>query len=191
MVEQRQNVAKNSQNQLMRRGQPIYETNPSMSSALPIKVKVKKPSSIGHSYMLSRDGDVLAEGSLAFIEEQEVDTEQFVKMYLAGIRQYGELTKAGMTMFEYIYIQMSGIDAKDKDTVPINYLLAQRWMEKLNRRTYERGISELLEKGFIFRTLMADSYFVNVRYMFNGDRIILAKSYRRKKTIEQSQLDSD
>jgi hypothetical protein len=165
---------------IQKRGHQLYETNPSLSSTLPVKVKSKKPSKMGESYMISRDGQILAEGALAFVEEQEVDTEQFVKIYLAGIRQYGELSKAGATMFEYIYEQMSGKNGKDKDTVPINYLLAQRWREELSRRTYDRGISELLEKNFIFRTLMSDSYFVNVRYMFNGDRIVLAKSYRRK-----------
>jgi hypothetical protein len=180
MAEKRQDENKDKPKQLTRRGHPIYESNPSLSSSLPVKVKSKKPSKMGESYMISKDGEVLAEGALAFVEEQEVDTEQFVKIYLAGIRQYGELSKAGATMFEYVYDQMSGKEGKDRDTVPINYLLAKRWREELSQRTYERGVSELLEKGFIFRTLMADSYFVNVRYMFNGDRIILAKSYRRK-----------
>jgi hypothetical protein len=181
-----QNLSDNK-TKVEKRGHQLYESNPSLSASLPIKVKSKKPSKMGQSYMISRDGEVLAEGAIAFVEEHEVDTEQFVKIYLAGIRQYGQLTKSGATMFEYIYEQMSGKDAKDKDTVAVNYLLAQRWRESLSRRTYDRGISELLDKNFIFRTFMSDSYFVNVRYMFNGDRMVLAKSYRRKsvKNIDQ------
>lgn len=180
-----------NQVKIEKRGHQLYESNPSLSTSLPIKIKSKKPSKMGESYMMSKDGEVLAEGAIAFVEDHPVDTEQFVKIYLAGIRQYGALSKSGAAMFEYVYEQISGKDSKDKDTVAINYLLTQRWRDSLSRRTYDRGMSELLDKGFIFRTLMADSYFVNVRYMFNGDRILLAKSYYRKKTIEQSQLDSD
>ena len=174
-----------------RRGHLIYESNPSADYTLPVRVKSKKPSKIGDSYVISRDGEVLANGAMAFVEETEVDTEHFLKIYLAGIRQYGQLSQSGATLFEYVYRELSGKDGKDKDTVVINYLLAQRWMESLSRRTYDRGLKELLDKEFIFRSLSTDNFYVNIRYMFNGDRLVIAKAYRRKKTNIQAQLNSD
>ena len=174
-----------------RRGYPIYESNPSADYTLPVRVKSKKPSKIGDSYVISRDGEVLANGAMAFVEETEVDTEHFLKIYLAGIRQYGQLSQSGATLFEYVYRELSGKYGKDKDTVVINYLLAQRWMESLSRRTYDRGLKELLDKEFIFRSLSTDNFYVNIRYMFNGDRLVIAKAYRRKKTNIQAQLNSD
>ena len=61
----------------------------------------------------------------------------------------------------------------------LSYLLARRWKPDLAERTYFRGMHELLAKDFIFRTLAADVYFVNVRFMFNGDRMVLGQAYRR------------
>lgn len=182
----------NNEDKLTRRGHPIYESNPSLSSSLPVKVKHKDPSDLGTAYRISRDtGEIVAHGAIGFWEEQEVDSEQFVKIYIAGIRQYGQLSKSGATMFEYVYNEISGKNGKDKDTVAINYLLAQRWLDSLSRRTYERGIKELLDKDFIFRSLTSEIYFVNVRYMFNGDRLMMAKVYQRKETNIQVQLPSD
>jgi hypothetical protein len=178
MSDTQKNTVPNAQ--LTRRGYPIYDFNPSLLDSLPTRIKPKKPSIMGESYMMSKDNEILARGAMAFVEEQEVDNEQFVKIYLAGIRQYGQLSKSGAIMFEYVYRDLSGQTGKGRDTVAINYLLAQRWMESLTRRTYERGIKELLDKNFIFRSLTSDHYFVNVRYMFNGDRLILAKQYIRK-----------
>ena len=171
-----------------RRGHPIYESNPSADYRLSVRVKPKRSSRIGESYVISRDGEILANGAMAFVEEKEVDTEQFVKIYLAGIRQYGQLSQSGATLFEYVYRELSGKDNKDKDTVIINYLLAQRWMESLSRRTYDRGLKELLDKEFIFRSLSTDNFYVNIQYMFNGDRLVIAKAYRREGTNTQAQF---
>ena len=164
------------------RGHPLYRVNPSLSQSLPVKVKHKKPLNMSSAYKIVHDtGEIIAQGAIGFWEEQEVDTEQFVKIYLAGIKQYGSLTKAGAKLFEYVYKEMSGHNSKDTDTVIITLNLVRDWNPKLAKTTYYRGLSELLDQGFLFRYYGSeDLYFVNVRYMFNGDRIVLAKSYRRK-----------
>jgi hypothetical protein len=172
------------------RGHPVYKTNPSLSDALPIKIKSKKPSVMGEAYMVSPGtGEIVAKGAFGFIEEQEVDTERFVKIYLAGIRQYGRLTKAGALLFEFVYESMSGRKAKDKDTITISLALAQEWNSKLAKTTYYRGLNELLDQGFLFRSYdSTDHYFVNVRFMFNGDRVVLVQSYRLKKANTHDDL---
>lgn len=176
--------------QLTRYGHPIYEANPSLSNAFPVRIKASKPSKMGGAYMVAPGtGEVVGRGAFAFVEEKEVDSEEFVKIYLAGIRQYGELSKAGALLFEFVYKEISGKNSKDKDTVTLNFLLAQRWKEDLSRRTYERGMNELLEKGFLYRSLAADMYFVNVRFMFNGDRMVLVQSYRRKGSVSATQTE--
>ncbi len=174
------------------RGHPTYKINPSIAGNLPVKVKQNKPSRMGGAYVISKDGDILADGGIAFIEEQEIDSEQFVKIYLEGIRQYGQLSKAGAKLFEYVYKEMSGHKAKDKDTITISLHLAQEWFPKLAKPTYYRGLAELLDQGFLFRSYASiDLYFVNILYMFNGDRLVLAKAYRRVETTTPAQLDSD
>lgn len=129
-------------------------------------------------------GEVIAHGAFGFVQEKIVDSEEFVKIYLAGIRRYGELSKAGALLFEFVYREISGRAGKDRDTVLLNYVLAVEWNSTLSRRTYERGLSELLEKGFLFRSMAADMYYVNVRFMFNGNRMVLVESYRRREAAQ-------
>jgi hypothetical protein len=189
MSQSRQDVTKPSTT-LTRYGHPIYEVNPSLNQAFPVRIRQSKPSKMGDAYMVAPGtGEVVGRGAFAFVEEKEVDSEEFVKIYLAGVRQYGELSKAGALLFEFVYKEISGRNSKDKDTVSLNFLLAQRWKADLSRRTYERGMNELLEKGVLYRSLAADMYFVNVRFMFNGDRMALVHSYRRKGSMTSAQSE--
>lgn len=175
---------------LTRRGKVVYESNPSVvGGRFPTRVIGGKPTRTGSAYMVAADtGEVLGKGAFGFVEETEVDSEKFVKVYLEGIKQYGQLSKAGALLFEFVYREISGMSAKDKDTMTLNYFLAQRWKPDLTRRTYERGMNELLEKGFLFRSVAADVYFVNVRFMFNGDRMVVVKAYRRAGSTLQTEL---
>lgn len=173
------------------RGHALYRANPSLvDSAMPTRIKPSDNTQFGEAYMIAPGtGEIMAKGTFGFVQEKEVDSEQFVKIYLAGIRQYGALSKAGALLFEYIYHRMSGKDAKDKDTITISLALAQEWNPKLTKTTYYRGLSELLDKEFIYRSYASnDLYYVNVRFMFNGDRMVLAQAYRRKGTVTQGEL---
>jgi hypothetical protein len=164
-----------------RRGFRVYESNPSLEEGLTTRTKFRIPATTGGAIVVAQEtGVILGKGAIGFVEEKEVDPEEFVKIYLAGVRKYGELSKAGALLFEYVYHQMSGADGKDKDMVALSLHWARKWKADLSERTYQRGLSELLAKQFIFRSFSTDMYFVNVRFMFNGDRIALVQSYRRR-----------
>ena len=187
-------MGKNSQEDDLKvgelRGHNVYRANPSLIENVPTRVRSSDTAQLGNAYMITPGtGEIMAKGSFGFVQEKEVDSEQFLKIYLAGIRQYGALSKAGATLFEYIYHKMSGKDAKDKDTITISLPLAQEWNPKLAKTTYYRGLSELLDKEFIYRSYAStDLYYVNVRFMFNGDRMVLAQAYRRKGSQQQHEL---
>jgi hypothetical protein len=174
---------------LTRRGHQVYRDNPSLADAFPARIHSSTTKMAGEAYMVAPgSGEVIAQGAFGFVQEKIVDSEEFVKIYLAGIRRYGELSKAGALLFEFVYREISGRAGKDRDTVLLNYVLAVEWNSTLSRRTYERGMSELLEKGFLFRSMAADMYFVNVRFMFNGNRMVLVESYRRRGAAAQGEL---
>lgn len=182
---------KEAETGLTRYGKTIYKTNPSITGKLPVKIKTKALKKASDAYMVAPGtGEVIGKGAFGFVEEYEVDESQFVKIYLEGVKQYGALSKAGMLLFEFVYREMSGLQGKDKDTVTLNYLLALDWRTGLNKRTYERGISELLEKGFLFRSMAADVYFININFLFNGSRVEVIKRYRvrRAKQHDENQL---
>lgn len=172
---------KGKKTQLMRRGHEVYKVNPSLSDPLPVRIRPGKFTKETDAYMVAPGtGEIVTRGAFGFVEEKEIDSEEFVKVYLDGIRKYGELSKPGAQLFEFVYREISGKDAKDRDMVTLNYMLALDWKPDLPRTTYYRGLNELLEKGFLFRSVAADVYFVNVRFMFNGNRMVLVQSYRRK-----------
>ena len=99
---------------LTRRGFPIYESNPSVG-AFPVRIKRSHPRAGQSVYMVAPGtGEVIGRGAFGFMEEKEVDSEEFVKVYLDGVRKYGELKKAGALLFEFVYRELSGKSAKEQ-----------------------------------------------------------------------------
>lgn len=164
----------------MRYGMPVYEHNPSVPTAGAITKK--RPTTIrnGEKVMLvgQETGAIVGEGHAAFIEMREVDQAQFVKVYLAGIKQTQNLTNAGYKVFELVYNRMR--DTPQSDSILLTHHDAQRYDVKMSERTFRRGLRELLEQEFLYRSRVRDMYWVNVNYMFNGNRITLAKMYQLK-----------
>lgn len=178
---------------IQRRGHVLYETNPSAADKLPTRITQTKSQFGEETFMVVApgSGEVVGKGALAFVKEKVVDTEEFMKIYLAGLRTHTALKRPGLTMFEYVFQAMSGLKAKDRDTFQVNWHLAKLWRPSLGRQAYFKGMKELLDNEFIFRSLATDVYFVNIRFMFNGDRIALVQSYRRKGTNPQEKLQNE
>jgi hypothetical protein len=78
---------------------------------------------------------------------QAADQGQFVKIYLAGIKNTAKLTKAGMQIFEIVYNQMRG---------------NPQFGVEMSERTYQLGLRELLENESLYRSPSADVFFVNI-----------------------------
>lgn len=160
----------------VKRGIPIYQSNPSIPSES--EIKRNKRAIIGSEkkgfLVDSGSGEILGHGGAIAYEWEEVDKERFVKLYLAGLKQAAGLTKSGLMMFEVIYHQLR--ENSGKDTV-----LLDSASSGLEERTYNRGLRELLEKEFIFRSTNPGLFFVNIQFMFNGDRLAFVKGYKLKK----------
>jgi hypothetical protein len=122
----------------------------------------------------------LAVGGMGFYEFEELDNTRFVKLFLEGVKQAAGLSKAGLFVFELIYRQVQ--DTPNTDKVELNFYLAAKKIDGLTERTYQRGVRELLDREFLFRSPSDGVFFVNIRYMFNGDRLAFVKGYKRKNT---------
>jgi perosamine synthetase len=107
-----------------------------------------------------------------------VDAERFVKLYLAGVKQAAELTKAGLTVFELIRGELR--ENPNTDRVNLSFYGAKLRKPGLTDRNHQRGLRELLEKHFIFRSPYGGVFFVNIQYIFNGDRLAFVKAYHLK-----------
>ena len=159
-----------------RYGVPVYQSNPSIPSES--EIKRSKRAQIGTDMrglvVDSGSGEILGHGGAIAYEWEEVDKERFVKLYLAGLKQAAGLSKAGLAVFETVYKQVR--ERPGQDTVPLD-----SYSSNLHPVTYRRGLRELLEKEFLFRSPNPGLFFVNIRFMFNGDRLAFVKGYKLKK----------
>lgn len=166
---------------LTKRGFKRYSENPSIFSE-DFDVK-KKPIKIPHcdtdiAILDGDSGEIIGTGIRSFIEFEEVDAERFVKIFLDGMKQAAGLTKTGLKILEFIHKEL--MENHNKDKVSLSWMYVKSKGLDIQKRTYDRGIHELLEKEFIFETLINETYFFNIRYMFNGDRIAFVKGYKLK-----------
>lgn len=168
-----------------KRGVPIYTSNPSIPS--PDEIKKPKRARLGNEHkglvVDNGSGEILGHGGAIAYEWEEVDKERFVKLYLAGLKQAAGLSKAGLSVFELVYNQLRG--RPGLDTVTLSILTSG-----MKKTAYYEGLRELLEKEFIFRTPYDGMFFVNIRFMFNGDRLAFVKGYRLKQDQPELPLAS-
>ncbi len=156
-------------------GIPIYASNPSIPAET--EIKKGKRARIGTEtkglVVDNGTGEILGHGGAMVYEWEEVDKERFVKLYFSGLKQAAGLSKAGLAMFELVYSLVR--ERHGQDTVPLDVHSSQ-----MKKTTYYDGLRELLEKEFLFRSQNPGLFFVNIRFMFNGDRLAFVKGYKLK-----------
>ncbi|PHN00922.1 hypothetical protein [Flavilitoribacter nigricans] len=174
-----------------KQGVPIYKVNPSVPD--PNCISKKKKVHYGDEQrgfiVDSGSGEIISVGGAGFYEFEEVDNTKFVKLFLAGVKQAAGLSKSGLTLFEIVYRELQEKPGEDK--VMLSYYTASEHAPGMTTRTYQRGLRELLNKEFLFRSPSDGVFFVNIRFMFNGDRLAFVKGYRRKGAAVQAELDLD
>jgi len=164
-------------------GVPVYRENPSIPADT--EIKKSRRAQIGderHGMVVdSGTGEILGAGGAMVYEWEEVDKERFVKLYLAGLKQAAGLSKAGLAVFDLVYRQVRENPGKDTVLLSVDD-------SKMPKTTYFRGLRELLDKEFLFRSTYDGLFFVNIRFMFNGDRLAFVKGYRLKSENTQHEL---
>jgi hypothetical protein len=179
-----------AQNQVaIKRGLPVYRVNPSIP-ATNLETRQKRFEVPGGKASLIVDnstGEIKGIGGMGFWWQEEVDASRFVKLFLDGIKQACGLSKTGMLVFELLYNQMRENPGHDKIELS-HYIAADKG---LSERTYRRGLRELLEKEFLYRSTSEGVFFINIRFMFNGDRLAFVKTYYLKGTSQQTELPID
>jgi len=156
-------------------GIPVYRTNPSIPSKEDISKKRKSKIGNDRKGIIIDDGtgEILGNGAAVVYEWEDVDHERFVKLFLAGVKQVAELSRPGLAVFELVY---SGLrEAPGQDMVKLAFIETE-----MKRSTFYNGLRELLEKGLLYRSPWDGVFFVNIRYMFNGDRLAFVKAYHLK-----------
>jgi hypothetical protein len=170
-----------------KRGFPVYRTNPSVPSTTGLPTRSKRfhvPGGKGAMILDHSTGEIKGIGGMGFWWEEEVDSSRFVKLFLDGIKQAAGLSKTGIQVFELVYHEMRANPGSDE--IKLNQYVARD--HGISDRTYQRGVRELLEKEFLYRSPSDGVFFVNIRFMFNGDRLAFVKSYHLKDSSRQEEL---
>ena len=163
-----------------KRGMPIYSSNPSIPAET--EIRKNKRAQFGNDtqgmVVDNGTGEILGQGGAMVYKWEEVDKTRFVKLYLDGIKQAAGLSKAGLAVFEMVYNQVRNNPGKDE--IQLSYLQTKIAGIDLSDRTYRRGVHELLQREFLYRSPIEGIFFVNIRFMFNGDRLAFVKGYKLK-----------
>src|SRR5580692_8297866 len=189
MTDQRQIAEQSTDaNQIStKRGFPVYRTNPSVPPKNELPTRSKRfhvPGGKASMIVDNTTGEIKGIGGMGFWWQGEVDSSQFVKLFLDGIKQAAGLSKTGLTVFELVYYEIRANPGRDE--IKLNQYVAKD--HGISDRTYQRGVRELLEKEFLYRSPSDGVYFVNIRFMFNGDRVAFVKSYHLKDANRQQEL---
>lgn len=160
-----------------KRGVQVYRTNPFMKqAATSSKIGTRRLSSRdGQRFMIvSEHGEILAPAG--FHEIVEVDKTQFVKLYVNGVKAFGGLKAPGAKVFELIYTLVSNSPGSDRIWVHFNSI--DQSVTPISYPTFARGMRELIELGFLAESEVPNMYWLNIDYLFNGNRLAFIKEYR-------------
>lgn len=159
---------------------PEYEVNPSVPVASQnAKIGARRlTNKAGDKCMIvSESGEILAPAG--FHEIIEVDKTQFVKLYIGGVSAFNDLSTAGSRVFKMVYSYI--LNNPNTDEI----ILHPKKVKSIPKTTFERGLTELLSKEILYRSVQPYVFFLNINYMFNGDRLALVKDYRLKASVEK------
>ena len=168
-----------------RRAVTKYKENPFLAHTAELSVcgykKIVSPTDPNKFLVVeSETGEATPAG---FYFRKEVEKNEFIKIYAEGAAALMNLKSAGTKVFQLVFAELYGKDGKDKTEIVLNYeLLTEQEQKILSRRTFERGISELIKAGFIAESVVASYYYINPAYIFNGDRLAVVNAYILKET---------
>lgn len=177
---------------MVRRKVPKYRENPFLEHTAEISISgYKKIFSKQNKNMClvinPDDGEIKPAG---FYFRQEVEQNEFVKLYSEGVAALLGLKSPGKKVFGIVYNQLFGKEGKDKTQIVLNYeLLSDEERNGISKRTFINGINELIQSKFIAESVVASYYFINPAYIYNGNRLAVVKEYvikRHKKFTEQN-----
>ena len=157
-------------------------TNP-LWKPMAVTIKAKKRGSAADVVSIET-GEVT--GCAIIRRVEQVDDEQFVKVFSAGVAASFDLTKTAQRVFQIV------LEAYQSTPMSGGYAESVRlfWFGDgldgkvvgLSKYTFNRGMRELLDKGFL-APRSPNEYWVNPHLFFRGDRVMFAREYRRTSSV--------
>ncbi|WP_176025820.1 hypothetical protein [Burkholderia vietnamiensis] len=169
----------------------IYLENPSIGQAI---INTKKGVKLHFNNtncqftVLRHDSEEMQSAAIDFVAKTFVDKDQFIKIYIHSFPVLADLKNSTKVLFQYVLMAIhKGIK---QDSVYLSYedyedcVSQYPLMSKISKATYFRCINELLDKQILFKSNKSNIYFINIAYIFNGDRLTFIRQYQLKKGVQ-------
>ena len=167
----------------------LYKENPSIKQAMRNTKKGAKlifgNNNETQVSVYNEDEEDFNKLTLQFSAKQVVDKDQFIKIYINALPVLSDLKNSSKLLFQYILGLVNEEIGKDRVYVSYQDYLDKSekfpLMAKLSKATFFRAINELLTKEVLFKSNLTSIYFINISYVFNGDRLRFINEYVKKK----------
>ncbi len=154
-----------------------YENNPFLGGDVLTISRGKSSVVIGSTNKLLVDADTgEAEGIAVLHKYTEVDKDEFVKVYTKEMKNLLDLSSTGTKSFYFLLECLRINDA----TVYINITKMAEYCKWKNTSQCYLGLGELIANKVIAPSTEPNLWFINPNFIFNGNRIVFMKEYRKK-----------
>jgi hypothetical protein len=119
------------------------------------------------------DSDSQVKGHSLFARKVTVDKAKFMKVFMSGLSNWFDLSKAGIKMFAYVANQVT----PNKDTFDVDFDECKAFTGYKGTSTILSALAELMENKFIARGPNPYKYYINPTIFFNGDRLTFIEQY--------------
>ncbi len=166
-----------------------YEKNPFLDDQNVITInRGKKQIITGKTNKVLMDTETGQMEGVAILHKfQEVDKDQFVKLFVNEIQSLFGLSKTGIKTFGFL---LNCLKIND-DRVYMSYKDLMEYCDFKQLKSVYNGLSELVANKIIAMSTDPYLFFINPNLVFNGNRIAFVKEYRLKQKVEPKQIQTN
>jgi len=158
--------------------QPLNRVNPFLGDTMHHVEKGEKTLLFGQKDPdLIIDNNSQVKGHSLFARKVQVDKAKFMKVFMSGLSNWFDLSKAGIKVFAYVANQIE----PNRDSFLFDLEDCKAFTGYSGKNSIFSGLAELVENRFIARGPNPFVYYINPTIFFNGDRLTFIEQYEVSK----------
>ena len=126
---------------------------------------------------------------------RKVDGAEFIKLFAKNIALTFDMTAAGFKVLMVVshILQYKGIN---RDIITLDSYAFDDFIEahkdndppitNFSIQTFARGLRELVDSKILAKCMRRGDYFINPKFVFNGDRVVFSTVLERRKTANET-----
>lgn len=164
-----------------------YSTNPFWPGTN-IETRMKRTRLQGDQQIVVNLRTGLYEGQAEMVKAYEVDSDQFIKVFVATMMVFFEVENSGRKVLEYAMLESS--KNANKDRLYLHWEDCQRYHQitrgntkGASRASFFNGIQELTAKQILARSDRVNLFWINPAIFWNGDRVTFRTEMKKAAEI--------